>query len=94
MQSAKISELKDNLSRFLAYVKRGGTVRVFDRDKPVAELVPFAGASMDDSLLDLEREGVIRRGSAQLSADFLRRKLPSAKSSLVRALLDERTDGR
>ena len=101
MKSAKISELKNNLSRFLAYVRRGGTVRVFDRDVPIADLTPCSAAAAggddagDDALLQsLERDGIVVRGTGKLPGDFLRRKLPKAKTSVVKTLLDERREGR
>jgi antitoxin (DNA-binding transcriptional repressor) of toxin-antitoxin stability system len=101
MKSVKISELKNNLSRFLAYVKRGGTVRVFDRETPIADLTPCVAHATDpgddgaEALLQaLERDGIVQRGTGKLPADFLKRKLPKAKASVLRALLDERKDGR
>lgn len=98
MKSAKISELKDNLSRFLAYVRRGGTVRVFDRDVPVADLTPCRTPAeteeVDALLTSLEREGLVQRATAPLPADFLTRRLPKAKASVLRALLDERSEDR
>jgi antitoxin (DNA-binding transcriptional repressor) of toxin-antitoxin stability system len=101
MKSVKISELKNNLSRFLAYVRRGGTVRVFDREMPIADLTPCAARATDaaddgdETLLQaLERDGIVQRGTGKLPADFLQRKLPKAKASVLRALLDERKDGR
>jgi len=98
MKSAKISELKNNLSRLLAYVRRGGTVRVFDRDRPVADLVPCrppaSAGDAESMLVILERDGVVRRGSKPLPADFLRRRLPTAKVSVLAALLDERAEER
>ncbi len=98
MKSAKISELKNGLSRLLAYVRRGGTVRVFDRDRPVADLVPCTRGDTDataESLLaELERDSVLSRGSAVLPKDFLERDLPQSKASVVSALLDERAESR
>ena len=47
MRHAKVSELKARLSEFLATVRRGGTVIVYDRVTPIARLVP-----MEDSELD------------------------------------------
>src|SRR5438046_1897003 len=41
MKKAKVAELKNGLSRYLAHVKRGGTVLVFERDRPVARIVPL-----------------------------------------------------
>lgn len=95
-----MSELKNNLSRYLSYVRRGGVVRVFDRDRPVAELVPIgpgatAGSDELDGILDdLERKGIVRRGRGELPAGFLTRRLPRAGRSVVDALLEERREGR
>lgn len=98
MKNAKISELKNNLSRFLAYVRRGGTVRVFDRDQPIADLTPCSVASAEDhgevTLAALERDGLVRRGKGKLPADFLTKRLPKVRASVVDALLDERREGR
>ena len=98
MKKAKISELKNNLSRFLAYVRRGGVVRVFDRDIPVADLVPCSpagnGEDAKGTLAALERAGLLRRASRRLPPEFLERRLPKAKVSVLRALLDERREGR
>jgi len=41
MKSAKVSELKAKLSAYLAEVRGGGTVVVYDRNTPIARLVPF-----------------------------------------------------
>jgi prevent-host-death family protein len=40
MRTAKISELKAKLSAHIEYVKNGEEVLIFDRNKPVARLVP------------------------------------------------------
>jgi prevent-host-death family protein len=41
MKSAKVSELKARLSAFLSEVRSGGSVIVYDRNTPIARLVPF-----------------------------------------------------
>ena len=98
MKSAKISELKNNLSRFLAYVRRGGTVRVYDRDVPVADLTPCRSLAestdADAALAALQRAGLLQRGMKELPGDFLQRRLPKARASVLQALLDERRDER
>lgn len=100
MKQAKISDLKNNLSRYLAYVRKGGTVRVFDRDVPVADLVPLGRSAettpvdVESELAQLERRGIIRRGQGSLPKDFLTRRLPRARASVVAALLEERREGR
>ncbi len=99
MKQAKISDLKNNLSRYLAYVRKGGVVRVMDRDRPVADLVPLgrdepSDGEIDAILLDLERKGIVSRGTGSLPDGFLDRPLPKAKASVLQALLDERRSGR
>jgi antitoxin (DNA-binding transcriptional repressor) of toxin-antitoxin stability system len=100
MKQARISDLKNNLSRYLAYVRRGGVVRGVDRDRPGAELVPIGESSatgradLDAVLDDLQRKGVVRRGTGSLPADFLKRPLPRARRSVLGALLEERREGR
>ncbi len=41
MKSVKIAELKARLSEYLRVVRRGETIAVFDRDTPVAQIVPI-----------------------------------------------------
>jgi prevent-host-death family protein len=40
MKRVKIAELKDQLSRHLREVERGGEVEVTDRNRPIARIVP------------------------------------------------------
>jgi prevent-host-death family protein len=99
VKQAKISDLKNNLSRYIAYVRKGGVVRVMDRDRPVADLVPLRRDEPNDTeidaiLLDLERKGIVSRGTGSLPEGFLDRPLPKAKASVLQALLDERRSGR
>src|SRR5437870_11671537 len=68
MKKARIAELKDHLSRYLDYVKGGGSVLVFDRDQPVAQIVPIRGGrhktgERGERLQRLERRGIVRRGA-------------------------------
>ena len=99
MKQARISDLKNNLSRYLAYVRKGGVVRVMDRDRPVADIVPLGrdqpgDTEIDAILLDLERKGIVSRGTGALPKGFLDRPLPKPKASVLEALLDERRGGR
>ena len=41
MKQARIAELKNNLSRYVARVRAGETITVLDRNTPVARLVPI-----------------------------------------------------
>jgi prevent-host-death family protein len=48
MRTAKISELKAKLSAHIQFVKNGEEVLIFDRNKPVARLVPADVADQYD----------------------------------------------
>jgi hypothetical protein len=52
------------------------------------------GGDAAAELAALERDGVLRRAAQPLPPDFLSRKLPRSKASVVRALLDERRETR
>lgn len=94
MKKAKVAELKNGLSRYLAHVKRGGTVLVFERDRPVAQIIPAAVSSGrgDRRLAELERQGLIRRGRGGLP-ELLRRRPIRVKGSVLKDLLAERRSG-
>ena len=95
MKEAKISELKNQLSRYLALVRRGEVVRIVDRNRPVAQIVPIdsvAGrrAVGAEALAEMERRGLVRRGNGRLDREILDRDPPGKPSGVLRALLDER----
>ena len=96
MKQAKIANLKNNLSRYLDHVRRGGSVTVLDRDRPVARLVPLphkgaGGAS--ERLARLERQGLIRRGTGRGFATPKTRKPTRLPGGVLRSLLEEREAG-
>lgn len=108
MNAVKIADLKNNLSRHLLHVRKGGEITVLDRDTPVARIVPFGpretrakGAARDDywtdeRLLDLERQGAIRRGDPAAVSDWLEttqpRKLPAGAPGAVDTLIRMRRE--
>jgi prevent-host-death family protein len=100
MKTVKISELRDHLSRYLDHVRAGGRVLVLDRNRPVAEIVPAGAAergrseATDGRLADLEREGILRRGSGRVPADLLRHPGPGRRAGVLAALLSERRGSR
>jgi len=49
MRTAKISELKAKLSAHIAFVKNGEEVLIFDRNTPVARLVPAGPVGDEDA---------------------------------------------
>jgi prevent-host-death family protein len=76
MAVAKLSDVKNDLSRYVARVRRGERVLILVRGVPVAEIVPIeAGGSPADhdaELRDLERRGIIRRGKGGIEAEILK----------------------
>ena len=95
MKEAKISEVKDQLSRYLAMVRRGEVVRILDRVTPVAMIVPLshplgAGGSDEALLAEMEHKGLIRRGSGRIDPEILDHDPPGKPSGVLQALLEER----
>src|SRR5258708_1564654 len=98
MKKASITEAKNNLSALIDPVKSGSSALIVDRGRPVARLEPVTGAHAGDEgrLARLVRDGAVRPARAVLPRALFTRKLPEPKNgaSGVRALLDERRDGR
>jgi len=94
VKQVKVSELKNQLSRYLDYVRHGETVLVLDRKIPVAELRPFSGKVSNGKLAALERKGLIRRGGSRLPKKFFKEILGGKRSGVLKALLEERDQGR
>ena len=97
MKTAKVSELKASLSKYLAKVKAGEEVVVTDRGKPIAKITPFkrGEVKMPAHILMLERAGLVRIGSGKLPAGFWAMPRPKDKKGLaLKALLKEREQGR
>lgn len=99
MKTATISEAKNKLSQILDWVKAGETVIITDRDVPVARLESIQRSEEGESIGRIERlirSGIARGPVKPLPKDFLKRRRPVPKdgSSVVRALLDEREEGR
>lgn len=97
MKSVKIGEAKNKLSEYLRYVRRGGRVRIYDRDTPVADLVPVepVGGQDDDALLaSLVRRGVIRpaRERGPLPPEFFEEGRDLSAARLADAVREDREE--
>jgi prevent-host-death family protein len=94
MRVANLSDVKNDLSRYVDHVKRGGRVRILVRGLPAADIVPVedepAGWSAEED--DLERRGLIRRGKPGVARELLRAGPRVNVKRLRRALDDERGD--
>ncbi len=98
MTRAGLTETKNNLSAMVDQVRRGETVLLLDRGKPVARLEPILGIEGGhlDRVVRLERQGVLRRPSAAVPRDVVARPGPTPRNgaSGLRALLEERQGSR
>ena len=105
MKKAKIAELRNGLSRYLDHVRAGGSVVVYDRDTPIAEIVPLKRSKAhkarskedldEERLQRLERKGAITRGTGDMAAWLKTHKpikIPGG-AGVLQALLDERESG-
>ncbi len=95
--TASITEAKNNLSKLIKRVRQGESILILDRNVPVARLEPLPPGSREADearLLELEQQGVIKRGKGKLPKDFWTRPLPKFKKSLVEAVLEERREAR
>lgn len=98
MKIAKLSEAKDDLSRYVDYVRRGGSVRILLRGVPVADLVPIeatnaSSRSAEQALADLERRSILRRGSGEAWDELLEAGPALRGRSAVEDVREEREKG-
>ena len=94
MKTATISKLKASLREYLRQVNAGEEILVTERGRSIAKLTP-AGAStaLPAHLVEMEKQGLIKRGSGKLPKGF--RDLPRPKDpqgSVVKAVLREREE--
>jgi prevent-host-death family protein len=95
MKEAKISEVKNRLSRYLALVRKGEVVRILDRNVPVAQIVPISDTTGGrtvgtEALAEMERKGLIRRGTGRIDPEILNENPPGKPCGVLEALLEER----
>jgi prevent-host-death family protein len=103
MKAVKIADLKNNLSRHLARVRRGSEITVYDRDTPVARIVPFvhgqpaagrtssgevADAAAVERVATLVRQGVLSPGDPQAVAEWLERHKPITRPASAPSAVD------
>jgi prevent-host-death family protein len=85
-------ELKTRLGTYLEQVKKGKTIVVTDRGKPIAELKPIGNreTTEEDRIAELEALGLVTRKSKAPLASFRPHRM--AGKRLSDALLEDRED--
>ena len=95
MRSVNVAELKNQLSKYLSFVKSGEEVVIRDRNLPVAKLVPFSAEEAQEEELLLVATGKMRLPKTPVKLDELL-KIPTGTvpgREGTQALLDERAEG-
>jgi prevent-host-death family protein len=94
VRSVNVAELKNRLSKYLAFAKEGEEVVIRDRNLPVAKLVPFSAEGASDQELLLVAAGKLRLPKVRLDVKQLL-KIPTGTVSgnnAIRALLADREE--
>lgn len=95
MKKATITEAKNQLSALIDRVRHGETIVITDRGRPVARLMSaLTGAAEDPDgrLARLERRGGLRLASSP--PPRLKKLTGKKESGVLKALMEERRDGR
>lgn len=96
MKTANIGELKNNLSKYLAEVKRGGQVLVSDRNVPFAKIVSLDENDVHESEEELLiAEGILSRPKSSKPLDdsfWDDRDLPSVPMDVILRVIREERD--
>lgn len=96
MNQAKIYDLKNRLSYYLNKVRRGQAVRIYDRNCPIADIVPLKsgeGVGADEAyLLNLESAGIIKTSRKKTNRNLFSMPPGDAKAGdrALQDLLEER----
>ena len=96
MKNARISELRNGLSKYLDQVRHGETVVVYDRNIPIARIEPIGEAETGEPewVREAQRRGIIRPARKPGSKVPMPPPKPSRPARLLEALLEERRTGR
>ena len=94
MRSVNVAELRDHLSAYIRFAKKGEEIVIRERNLPVAKLVPFeAGDATEEELL-LVAEGKMRLPRKPMNVEeFLKLPIPRVKGNAgTEALLKDREE--
>jgi len=96
MKTVNVAKLKNQLSLYLGYVRRGGHVLIKDRNTPIAKIVPLdISQTEDEEILAMSAAGVVELPDlAEVVPDWFddllkSRKTKTTASRLIREERDE-----
>lgn len=92
MKRVSVTELKNQLSRYLRLVKRGETIEIMERSVPVARVyaVPPAAIDHDAHMQRLIRDGIVTPAKRKPSLDFLKYPPVPCSVDAVQVLIEQR----
>jgi len=94
MRSVDVAELKNRLSKYVAFARGGEEIVILDRNLPVAKLVPLSAEGTDDLELMLVAKGKLRLPKARLDVKALL-KIPTGRvteNKAIQAVVADRDD--
>jgi prevent-host-death family protein len=97
MQRTSITEAKNNLSALIDRVRRGETVLICDRNRPVARMLPVGPGDVSGAdapcLAGLVRDGLLEPARKPLTVRSLPKPVkPARPTSIVAALQADREE--
>jgi prevent-host-death family protein len=96
MVRTNVSDLKNRLSHYLRFVRKGESILVYDREQPIARIEPVGdsiAAEPEAWISELERRGVVRPPETKLPRNWLRSRV-NVRADVLGALIEERRTGR
>ncbi len=94
MKQVSVTELKNQLSRYLRLVKRGETIEILERSVPVARLEGVRGRAAGDEghLERLRRDGILAPAKRRPRPDLSKEPPVPCRADAVQAVIDARGD--
>jgi len=95
MKRVSVTDLKNQLSRYLRLVKKGETVEILERSVPIARLEAVrtgADAHVDAHLERLRRDGIVIAARAEARAGLLEEPPVPCRGDPSAAVIDGRGD--
>lgn len=94
MKTVNIGKLKNELSAYLQYVRRGEEVIVKDRNVPVARILPFHRSDVSEEEAQLVAEGKMKLPEKEIDWDefFALPKANVPREVALKAALESRGD--
>lgn len=92
MRRVSVTELKNQLSRYLRLVKNGETIEIVERSLPIARLEAMSASQPDERLERLERDGIVQPARGKARVDLIAKPPVPCRGDAVDAVIKSRGD--